>query len=375
MNKINIHWFRRDLRLTDNAALYHALKHANKVLPLFIFDTTILNKLPAKDDARVSFIYDKIKELSIELKKKGAAILVEHGDPLTIWKQLIGKYKIDQVFINTDYEPQARDRDNAIYKFLKQHDIILKGFKDQVIFEKEEVVKGDGKPYTVFTPYYKQWLNKLNDFYLKSYPSEKLLSGLLKHDPFRFPSLEKLGFKPSSLYIPGENFRDCLKGYEQFRDYPAMNATTRIGVHLRFGTVSIREAARQAMKAKAAKWLSELAWRDFYMMILFHFPHSATSSFKPAYDNIRWRNNEEEFEAWCNGNTGYPMVDAGMRQLNSTGFMHNRVRMVVASFLTKHLLTDWKWGEAYFAEKLLDYEMASNVGGWQWASSSGNDAA
>jgi len=262
-----------------------------------------------------------------------------------------------------------------IEDFLKQNNIAFHTFKDQVIFEKGEVKKADGTPYTVFTPYYKQWQLKLNEFYLKSYPTEKYFKNLYQSSGFDLPSLAQIGFSPSDAKFPSSNYQDKLDGYEKDRDFPAKNATTRLGMHLRFGTLSIRKVVSEALTQKADKWVSELAWREFYMMILWHFPHTVNSAFKPAYDQIKWKNNEKEFELWCKGETGYPLVDAGMKELNNTGFMHNRVRMVVASFLCKHLLIDWRWGEAYFAEKLLDYEQASNVGGWQWACGSGNDAA
>lgn len=373
--EISICWLRRDLRLEDNAALYHALNGPNPVLVLFIFDTTILDKLNARDDARVTFIYKVIERLGAELKKLGSSILVLNDNPEKAWQEVLKTYKVKNVYANHDYEPYARERDDSLSEFLSSESITFKTFKDQVIFEKDEVVKADGKPYTVFTAYFRQWEKKLNDFYKKAYPVEKYLSNLLKIKPLTIPTLEEMGFEESNQDFPSIHFEKKLDEYEKRRDYPGDEATSRIGMHLRFGTVSIREAVREAMDQKADKWLSELVWRDFYTMILWHFPYVSKSCFKPAYDKIKWRNDEKEFEAWCNGNTGYPLVDAGMRQLNEIGFMHNRVRMVVASFLSKHLLIDWRWGETYFAEKLLDYEMASNVGGWQWACGCGNDAA
>ena len=373
--EISICWLRRDLRLEDNAALYHALNGPNPVLVLFIFDTTILDKLNARDDARVTFIYKVIEKLSTELKKHGSSILVLNDTPEKAWQEVLKTYKVKNVYANHDYEPYARERDDSLSEFLSSESITFKTFKDQVIFEKDEVVKADGKPYTVFTPYFRQWEKKLNDFYKKAYPVEKYLSNLLQIKPLTIPTLKEMGFEESNQDFPSIHFEKKLDEYEKRRDYPGDEATSRIGMHLRFGTVSIREAVREAMDQKADKWLSELVWRDFYTMILWHFPYVSKSCFKPAYDKIKWRNDEKEFEAWCNGKTGYPLVDAGMRQLNEIGFMHNRVRMVVASFLSKHLLIDWRWGETYFAEKLLDYEMASNVGGWQWACGCGNDAA
>ena len=372
---INICWLRRDLRLDDNAALYGALKEEFPVLVVFIFDKNILEKLENKADARVDFIHQQLSKINGALIKKGSSILIKYNTPAIAWQQVIEEFTVKAVFTNHDYEPYARKRDEEISVLLKQKDIALYTFKDQVIFEKSEVQKADGTPYSVFTPYYKQWQLKLNEFYLKSYPTDRYFDYLLQVKAFNFPSLAEIGFLQSNIKFPSASFEDKLDGYEKDRDFPAKNATTHLGLHLRFGTVSIRKAATEALKQKADKWLSELAWREFYMMILWHFPKTANSAFKPAYDQIQWRNNEKEFELWCKGETGYPIVDAGMKELNNTGFMHNRVRMVVASFLCKHLLIDLRWGEAYFAEKLLDYEQASNVGGWQWACGSGNDAA
>lgn len=373
--EISICWLRRDLRLTDNTALYHALKGGLPVILLFIFDRKILDDLTEKTDARVTFIYQKLKAIEKELQTHGSSILIKYGTPEQAWSEVLASYHVKQVYANHDYEPAAIERDDALAEYLRSESITLQTFKDQVIFEKKEIVKADGKPYTVFTPYFKQWKMKLNDFYLKPYPVKKYLKNLYQTKAFPFPELAELGFEESDQQFPPATFEHKLAAYEQRRDYPFDDATTRIGIHLRFGTVSIRDAAAKAIAANADKWLSELAWRDFYMMILSNFPHTVTQSFKPAYDNIRWLNNEKDFEAWKNGKTGYPIVDAGMNQLNQTGYMHNRVRMIVGSFLTKHLLIDWRWGEAYFAEKLLDYEMASNVGGWQWACGCGNDAA
>ncbi len=402
---INVFWIRRDLRLTDNAGLYHALKEGLPVLLLFIFDKNILDQLSNNTDARVDFIYQQLLKLNKELEINGSSLLVKYDTPNNAWEEVTSTVNVKSVFTNHDYEPYARTRDEALSEFLAQKGIGLKTYKDQVIFEKSEVQKADGKPDTVFTPYYKQWQLKLSPFYLKSYPTEKYFNNLyqspnsplfnspqgetqgvsvIMHIPrseragrgnFEIPTLEEMGFTATDVQFPSVNYKSKLDGYETNRDFPAKNATTHLGLHLRFGTVSIRQVASVAIAQKADKWLSELAWREFYMMILWHFPHTVNKSFKPAYDHIEWRNNEQEFTAWCNGETGYPLVDAGMKELNATGFMHNRVRMVVASFLCKHLLIDWRWGEAYFAEKLLDYEQASNVGGWQWACGSGNDAA
>jgi deoxyribodipyrimidine photo-lyase len=374
-NEISICWLRRDLRLADNAALYHALKGPYPVLVLFIFDKNILDKLSSRSDSRVTFIYDTIEKLHKELEQKGSSILVLNETPENAWQYVLKNYNVRQVFANSDYEPYARERDDALTEFLTSESIPFNTYKDQVIFEKDEIVKADGKPYTVFTPYFRQWEKKLNGFYAKAYPSSHYFKNLYQTKAIGLPSLQDIGFEKSNQIFPSINFEEKLDGYEKRRYYPADEATSRIGLHLRFGTVSIRQAVREASNQRANKWLSELVWRDFYMMILWQFPYVSTSCFKPAYDKIKWRNDEQEFEAWCKGETGYPLVDAGMRQMNQIGFMHNRVRMVVASFLTKHLLIDWRWGEAYFAEKLLDYEMASNVGGWQWACGCGNDAA
>lgn len=373
---ITICWLRRDLRLQDNAALYYALKSEFPVLLLFIFDKHILDDLHDKQDARVTFIYDELQNINKSLQEKGSSLLAMYGTPENIWPEILENYSVKGIYTNHDYEPYARQRDEGLKDFFNTASIPMYTYKDQVIFEKEEVTKADGKPYTVFTPYYRQWYKKLSDsFYLKSYPVEKYLKNIVQTSSLPFPTLESMGFEHDDREFPSRSFEEKIDSYATTRDFPFQDSTSRIGIHLRFGTVSIRQAAQAALEAKAEIWLSELAWREFYMMILWHFPQTATESFKPAYDKIKWRNNEQEFEAWKNGKTGYPIVDAGMNQLNETGFMHNRVRMVVASFLCKHLLIDWRWGEAYFAEKLLDYEMASNVGGWQWACGSGNDAA
>ena len=371
---ISIFWFRRDLRLEDNAALYQALKGEHPVLPLFIFDQNILDKL-ATDDARITFIYKTVEGLKTILQKAGSDLLVRYGKPEQIWPEVLKDYDVAEVYTNHDYEPYARERDDNMAEFLRSENIEFKTFKDQVIFEKGEILKADKTPYTVFTPFYKQWHAKLNDFYLKPYPTKKYFKNFLQTINLPLPTLKNMGFEASKIEFPEISYKDKLDHYAKERDFPALAGTTRIGLHLRFGTISIRKVAKDAIDAKSTVWLSELAWREFYMMILWHFPYAALDSFKKQYDKISWRNNEKEFKAWCEGNTGYPIVDAGMRQLNETGWMHNRVRMITASFLSKHLLIDWRLGEAYFANKLLDYEMASNVGGWQWAAGSGNDAA
>jgi deoxyribodipyrimidine photo-lyase len=374
MQEVSIFWFRRDLRLTDNAGLYRALSQEKNVLPLFIFDEEILSELPEKD-ARVEFIHNTIETIKNDLNKHGSDIVVKYGKPINVWKQLFETYSIKSIYTNHDFETYAINRDAEVGELAKKNGASLHTFKDHVIFEKDEVVKDDGKPYTVFTPYSRKWKKKLRSFYLKTYPTEKYFDNLLKTRIVDFPSLESMGFEKSDIEIPSAHVaEDIINTYDKTRDYPAQKGTTRLGLHLRFGTISIRKLAQEALKLNET-YLNELIWRDFYAMILYHFPKVETEAFKSQYDQIPWRNNKNEFEAWCKGQTGYPIVDAGMRELNNTGYMHNRVRMIVASFLTKHLLIDWRWGEAYFAEKLLDFDLASNNGGWQWAASSGCDAA
>ncbi len=369
--KTTIVWLRRDLRLSDNAALYYALKENRDVLCVFIFDSEILDKLKDRDDKRVDFIYRTLDLLKTQLEERGSSLLVLHGNPVIIFSKLSPK----SVYTNNDYEPYARMRDKKVKEILESKGCSFRSFKDQVIFEKDEVLKDDGNPYTIFTPYSRKWKSILDKFYLKSYPAEKYLGHLAKCKPLPFPSLRDIGFKETLASFPERVIKtSVIEKYDRQRNFPAINGTTRLSVHLRFGTVSIRKLAQVAFR-KNETWLNELIWRDFYQMILWHFPQVETNSFKSAYDRIEWRNDSDEFNAWCEGRTGYPIVDAGMRELNTTGFMHNRVRMVVASFLTKHLLIDWRWGEAYFARKLLDYDMAANNGGWQWAAGSGCDAA
>ncbi len=376
MPKISVHWFRRDLRIEDNTALFHALNSGSPTLLLFIFDTSILDKIENKLDTRVTFIHTQLEYLQAQLRSVNSSILIKHGDPTAVWNDLLNEYSIDKVFFNEDYEPSCIKRDTAVTHLLKSNNVDVNSCKDHLIFHKNEITKSDGTPYTVFTPYYKRWLEKINNDLVKSIPSELHLDNLLKTIPFNItPDLNTIGFKKAQLMHPEISLENKLVNYEKWRDFPAKDATTYLGVHLRFGTISIRSVYNQAKNMNADKWIAGLAWRDFYSMILWHFPETQKNSFKKNYDFIKWRNNPEEFEAWCNGKTGYPLVDAGMRQLNETGFMHNRVRMIVASFLTKHLLIDWRWGEAYFAATLLDYDMANNIGGWQWASGSGNDAA
>lgn len=373
--KINLFWHRRDLRLEDNAGLHAALNGEHPVLGLFIFDRSILDKLDAKDDARVTFIHKELTRVKKQLEEMGSSMLVRYGHPKEVYADLLNEYDVDTVYTNRDYEPYAQERDKEIYHYLKERGVSFKGSKDHVIFEKSEVVKDDGDPYTVFTPYMKKWKKTLKQEDLESYPVLKHSDKFLQAAPLPNISLEEIGFEPTSITFPDRTVEDeLLAHYGDRRDIPSIKGTSRLSVHLRFGTLSIRALARKGME-HSEKWLNELIWRDFYQMLIFHFPYSVESSFRPKYDGIPWSNNEEHFKRWCEGKTGYPIVDAGMRELNATGFMHNRVRMIVASFLTKHLLIDWKWGERYFAEKLLDFELASNVGGWQWAASSGADAA
>ena len=372
---VNIFWFRRDLRLHDNAGLYHALKGKRPVLCLFIFDRFILDKLEDKDDARVTFIHQTIENLDNNLWQHGSCLLIKHDDAQKAWDGVLEEFNVETVYTNHDYEPYARRRDEEILTKLKSKGIEFKTYKDQVIFEKAEVVKDDGKPYTVYTPYKNKWHQTLKPFYLKSYQTEKYIDRLYKHTRYPVPSLKSMGFEKSNKQFPDQHYTEVIRDYAEKRDFPAINGTSHIGLHLRFGTVSIRELAYKANTYSEKTWLNELIWREFYMMILYHYPETQDYAFRPEYDRIKWVNDEKQFKAWCNGATGYPLVDAGMRELNGTGYMHNRVRMVVASFLSKDLLIDWRWGERFFAQKLLDYEMSSNVGGWQWAAGSGTDAA
>lgn len=368
--KINVFWLRRDLRLTDNVGFSEALKSDLPVLPIFIFDKQILDELP-KEDARLGFIHDTLSSMDSKLKEKGAGIRGMYGKPEECIKELIKEYDVNTIYTNRDYEPYALDRDHKMNFFLEKKGIEFKTYKDQVIFEKAEVTKDDGLPYTVYTPFKNKWLSHFDEATMIQ--DHKLnLDNCLKGD-FKFPSLKEMGFEKSTIKVRPIDMSQ-LDDYEQTRDFPATDGTSYLGPHLRFGTVSVRSIIRKIEK-KDAVFLSELIWREFFMQILFQFPHVVTSNFRAKYDGIKWRNNEEDFEKWCQGKTGYPMVDAGMRQLNKTGYMHNRVRMVTASFLVKHLLIDWKWGEAYFAQKLLDYDLASNNGNWQWAAGTGCDAS
>lgn len=375
MDKISIFWFRRDLRLHDNIALFNALKSGEKVLPIFIFDTSILDKL-SKNDARVSFIIKELRSMNEHLKSFDASIDILHGKPIEVFESLIKKYQIASVFTNQDYEPYAIRRDQEILELLKSENISFNSFKDQVIFEKNEITKKDGNPYVVYTPYSKKWIEAYEQINHIHYSSEDLLSQLYTQSKAKELTLEELGFEETNTPIKNYIFNSrIINEYEETRNFPALDNTSKLGPHLRFGTVSVRQMVSRAEEQENKTFLKELIWREFFMQILWHFPHTHKDSFKPKYDRIVWRNNEDDFKKWCNGTTGYPMVDAGMRQLNNTGFMHNRVRMLVGSFLCKHLLIDWRWGEAYFAEKLHDYEMSSNVGNWQWVAGTGVDAS
>lgn len=373
---ITICWLRRDLRLEDNAALYYALKKHFNVLPLFIFDTTILEQLENKSDRRVQFIHQEIIQLASTLRTDySSGLLCYYGAPLQIWKNVLSEFTVDAVYTNHDFEPYAIARDKSVEELLEAHSISLYTYKDHVVFEKSEVTKDDGLPYTVFTPYSKKWRAKMNDFYARSYPTLKYSTNFLKTDIVTIPSLSVMGFSTTDFEFPKRVISSSVVSkYTEQRDFPAIEGTSHLGLHLRFGTLSIRTLLRYAL-SKNQTFVNELIWRDFYQQILWHFPHVVKGPFRKEYDGIQWENNEQHFAAWCQGKTGYPLVDAGMRELNETGYMHNRVRMVVASFLTKHLLIDWRWGEAYFAEHLLDFDLAANNGGWQWAAGCGTDAA
>jgi len=369
--KINIFWFRRDLRLDDNTALNNALGRDLPVLPLFIFDTNITDEL-ADDDPRLNFIYESLAMINNELQKSGSSLRILKGDPVKIWEELMMAYDINAVFVNRDYEPYATRRDNAVEKILGQKGISLFGFKDQVIFEEGEILKSDNRPYTVFTPYKNRWLKKLGEDPQRYCQPGKTPSGNYLPGNYPFPSMEETGLKKSRICVRPYDL-SVISCYQKYRDDPAADRTSYLSPHLRFGTVSIRKLIQIDLEGNHV-FLNELIWREFFMQILFHFPHVITENFKPIYNNIQWRNNEEEFEKWCRGETGYAIVDAGMRQLIRTGYMHNRIRMITAGFLCKNLLTDWRWGEAWFAEKLLDYELSSNNGNWQWSAGTGCDA-
>lgn len=372
-NKVALFWFRRDLRLDDNVGLYHALKSEFPVLPLFIFETGILNQLENKHDRRVDYIQQALSVINEELKSYNSGLQTYYGNPFEVFKLLDKEYDIQAIYCNRDYEPQAIKRDTEIYSYFKERNIPFKAYKDQVIFDKNDVLKNDNTPYVVYTPYARKWREKLTERDYKSYSPD--VDNFFKQRNVNIHLLKDIGFeKTDIIYRTPKLDTQTISAYDKNRDYPALEGTTQLGTALRFGTISIRKCVAFALKHNDT-WLSELIWREFFMTILYHFPHVVNQSFKPKYEYIEWRNNEIEFKKWCEGNTGYPIVDAGMRELNQTGYMHNRVRMITASFLSKHLLIDWKWGEAYFAAKLNDYELASNNGNWQWVAGTGCDAA
>lgn len=371
---LNIFWFRRDLRIEDNVALFFALQQKELVLPIFIFDKNIIDHLP-KNDARVQFIHSLLSQINKKLEAFGHSLAVFHDTPINVFSQLLKENKIKSVFFNRDYEPAARERDKEIYEFLLKHQIEVKSYKDQVIFEKNEIVKEDKTPYLVYTPYSKKWKSEFLKTKIEFFDSESYLNQIAAH-PYSFLTLNQIGFENSNQEVLNyELSSELVLNYESKRNFPSVSGTSNLSPHLRFGSVSIRQIVLKAKNENHETFLNELIWREFFMMILWHFPQTVNHAFKPIYDQIEWRNNEEEFKKWCDGKTGYPIVDAAMNQLNQTGYMHNRCRMIVASFLCKHLLIDWRWGEAYFAKKLLDYEQSANVGNWQWAAGCGVDAA
>jgi deoxyribodipyrimidine photo-lyase len=371
--EISVFWFRRDLRLSDNHGLYQALQASENVFLLFIFDTEILSKLENKEDKRVDFLVQTLEVINQYLEKYGKSIQIFHGKPLDIFKKIAKEFVVKNVFCNEDYEPSAIKRDQEIKAFLAQKNIEFHSYKDQVHFHKDDILKSDGTPYSIYTPYSKQWLQKYDEKKVEFFPSEKLLENLIDVEKQEI-SLEKLGFKKTNYQfeIPKINTK-ILKNYHETRNFPT-TPNSEMSVHLRFGTISVRKLALEAKKLNET-YLKELIWREFFMQILFHYPKVINKSFKRKYDNISWLFDEELFKNWCEGKTGYPIVDAGMRELNETGFMHNRVRMVCASFFTKHLLMDWRIGEAYFAEKLMDYDLSANNGNWQWSAGTGCDSA
>lgn len=374
MGKVNIFWFRRDLRIEDNRGLSQALMSEFPVVPIFIFDTDILDSLEDKQDRRVFFIYQALTFLHEKLNTHHSNLNIYYGKPFNVFKKLITSVSVSQVFTNIDYEPYATKRDSIIESLLNENNIKFSSFKDQVIFDRDDIVKENGIPYCVFTPYSRAWKNKLT---LPDYRSvsQNNFNNFLKDEAKNIIPLSDIGFSITDDLFPKSYVPDTLlKNYADNRNQITETSTSRLSVHLRFGTISIRQLVSQAIKC-SDKFLDELIWREFYQTILWHYPEVVNRSFKPAYDNIKWRNDEIEFQRWCTGNTGYPIVDAGMRELNKTGFMHNRARMITASFLVKHLLIDWRWGEAYFAAKLIDYDLASNNGSWQWITGSGCDSA
>lgn len=371
--KITVFWFRRDLRLEDNVGLFHALKSDFPVFPMFIFDTEILRRREEKKDRRVDYIHQALSSIHSELNQIGANLHTLIGKPLEVFDSISSEFDIQGIFCNRDYEPEAITRDTEIYNFFKARDIPFKAYKDQVIFDRNDILKSDGTPYSVYTPYSKQWRTKLTEKDIQTFPIS--FSNILPEKTAEIYSLKDIGFEKTDIVFHTPKLdAQIIDTYHKHRDFPAKQGTTKLGIALRFGTISIRKCVAFALVHNQT-WLSELIWREFFMQILYHYPKVVRFSFKEKYDHINWRNNEGEFKLWCEGKTGYPLVDAGMRQLNETGYMHNRVRMVVASFLCKHLLIDWRWGEAYFAKNLNDYDLSANNGNWQWAAGSGCDAA
>ncbi len=360
--------------MNDNTALFHALQSPYPVLPVFIFDSEILDKLTDKKDKRVSFIYQTLRKLDVNCREYGSSFYVVYNEVVAAFTKIIDEFDVKAVFCNHDYEPYAIDRDLKVEALLAENRIQFHSFKDQVIFERAEILKSDSSPYTIYTPYSKRWKQRYNELEPQEFPSEKYLSNFLKSAERKIPLLKDMGFEDVDPGLMDLNLSErTLVNYHKTRNLPAIDGTSQVSPYLRFGILSIRHLVKLAHQQNET-WLNELIWREFFMMILYHFPHVVNESFKKKYDKIPWRNNEIEFDLWCKGETGYPIVDAGMRQLNETGWMHNRVRMIVAGFLTKHLLIDWRWGEAYFAQKLLDYELSSNNGNWQWAAGSGCDS-
>ncbi|MFT5077576.1 MAG: deoxyribodipyrimidine photo-lyase [Planctomycetota bacterium] len=375
-DKVNVFWFRRDLRLDDNVGFFKALHGKFPVVPLFIFDSEILDELP-KDDARVTFIYDSLQAMRETLQENGSSLAMFHGKPIAIFEQLVKDFDIQNVITNHDYEVYAQERDKEVKSLLAEKEIGFYTYKDQVIFEKQQIVKDDGTPYVVYTPFKNKWKAAFKPSeHLKMHDTIEHMDALIQDSNLPNLSLSNIGFTSSDIKVPTYVVTPTLiNEYEATRNFPAIDGTSHLGSHLRFGTVSIRRMMEKAIAQQNETFMNELIWREFFMQILWHFPKTQQNAFRSKYDRIKWRNNEVEFEKWKKGETGYLLVDAGMRELNTTGHMHNRVRMLVASFLCKHLLIDWRWGEAYFAEKLLDYEQSSNVGNWQWAAGSGVDAA
>lgn len=375
MNSITVFWFRRDLRLFDNHGLYKALESGRKVLPIFIFDKNILSDIEDKKDARISFIHQSLEDIHKELEKKYSGVNTFYGKPIEVFARILNEYNVESVYANGDYEPYALDRDKKVEILCSQKGTKFKTFKDHVVFEKDQIVKDNGTPYLVYTPYSKRWLHHFSQNLVEAYPSSETYDNWVEFPKRSIISLQDMGFERSEIPIPEPRLSEQLIiNYKEDRDILGIEGTSKVGIHLRFGTMSIRELIRKTAQ-NSLIYFKELIWREFFITILYHYPKVVSQNFNSKYDGVKWRNNMDDFEKWCTGQTGYPIVDAGMRELNSTGFMHNRVRMVTASFLTKHLLIDWRWGEAYFAKKLLDFELASNNGNWQWAAGTGVDAS